>query len=225
MQLHVQTCTCTCIQRDCTYMYVILHEMVCVCVCLCVVLCCLQNSSSELEKKAVLNMEGNDECADCGQQSKSLEQLCYTHKELERKLCVQLPQHSISPMVVYVSNYASHVCTHIHTHTHRGSSDKSIFGFVSDPEWASINHGCVLCIECSGIHRKMGAHVSRIRSIILDEWRYMYIQCTCTWTTTQPSSARERLCCTLLMRAKSLKQLSRVLHLLSFGTAHQIFHV
>ena len=41
-----------------------------------------------------------------------------------------------------------------------------------DPEWASINHGCVLCIECSGIHRKMGAHVSRIRSLTLDEWRY-----------------------------------------------------
>ena len=28
-----------------------------------------QNSSSEMEKKAVLNMEGNSECADCGQPS------------------------------------------------------------------------------------------------------------------------------------------------------------
>ena len=35
----------------------------------------LQNSSSEIEKKAILNMEGNDECADCGQTSKSLRKL------------------------------------------------------------------------------------------------------------------------------------------------------
>lgn len=65
------------------------------------------NSSCEVEKKGILDLEGNNECADCGQ---------------------------------------------------------------TNPEWASINHGCLLCIECSGIHRKMGAHVSRIRSLTLDEW-------------------------------------------------------
>lgn len=32
----------------------------------------MQNSSSEIEKKAILNMEGNDECADCGQTSEPL---------------------------------------------------------------------------------------------------------------------------------------------------------
>jgi len=41
---------------------------------------------------------------------------------------------------------------------------------ISDPDWASINLGIVLCIECSGIHRNLGTHVSRIRSLDLDDW-------------------------------------------------------
>ncbi|TKR76436.1 hypothetical protein L596_017571 [Steinernema carpocapsae] len=38
------------------------------------------------------------------------------------------------------------------------------------PDWASLNLGTLICIECSGIHRNLGAHVSRVRSIELDEW-------------------------------------------------------
>jgi hypothetical protein len=37
-----------------------------------------------------------------------------------------------------------------------------------NPEWASINLGVVLCIECSGVHRSMGVHVSKVRSLLLD---------------------------------------------------------
>ena len=32
-----------------------------------------------------------------------------------------------------------------------------------DPEWASLNLGVLLCIECSGIHRRLGVHVSKVR--------------------------------------------------------------
>ncbi|XP_067144380.1 arf-GAP with coiled-coil, ANK repeat and PH domain-containing protein 2 [Centruroides vittatus] len=39
-----------------------------------------------------------------------------------------------------------------------------------DPRWASINLGITLCIECSGIHRSLGVHVSKVRSLTLDTW-------------------------------------------------------
>lgn len=39
-----------------------------------------------------------------------------------------------------------------------------------EPRWASINLGITLCIECSGIHRGFGVHMSKVRSITLDTW-------------------------------------------------------
>ena len=40
----------------------------------------------------------------------------------------------------------------------------------SQPKWASINLGITLCIECSGIHRSLGVHMSKVRSLTLDSW-------------------------------------------------------
>ena len=42
--------------------------------------------------------------------------------------------------------------------------------FSADPDWASLNIGAVICIECSGIHRNLGTHLSRVRSLELDDW-------------------------------------------------------
>ncbi|VUZ41949.1 unnamed protein product [Hymenolepis diminuta] len=39
-----------------------------------------------------------------------------------------------------------------------------------DPDWASLNLGEMVCIECSGVHRRLGTHISRIRSLMLDDW-------------------------------------------------------
>lgn len=39
-----------------------------------------------------------------------------------------------------------------------------------NPDWASLNIGALMCIECSGIHRNLGSHISRVRSLDLDEW-------------------------------------------------------
>ncbi|KAG9304459.1 hypothetical protein G9A89_020023 [Geosiphon pyriformis] len=39
-------------------------------------------------------------------------------------------------------------------------------------EWCSINLGAILCIECSGIHRSLGTHISKIRSLTLDTNSY-----------------------------------------------------
>ncbi|XP_049863259.1 arf-GAP with coiled-coil, ANK repeat and PH domain-containing protein 2 isoform X2 [Schistocerca gregaria] len=40
----------------------------------------------------------------------------------------------------------------------------------SEPRWASINLGITLCIECSGVHRSLGVHFSKVRSLTLDAW-------------------------------------------------------
>ncbi|KIK43839.1 hypothetical protein CY34DRAFT_803345 [Suillus luteus UH-Slu-Lm8-n1] len=40
----------------------------------------------------------------------------------------------------------------------------------NDPRWASWNLGVFLCIRCSGIHRGMGTHISRVKSVDLDIW-------------------------------------------------------
>jgi len=39
---------------------------------------------------------------------------------------------------------------------------------AKNPDWGSINLGTLHCIECSGIHRKLGVHISKIRSVTLD---------------------------------------------------------
>ncbi|CAF0702791.1 unnamed protein product [Brachionus calyciflorus] len=38
-----------------------------------------------------------------------------------------------------------------------------------NPSWISINIGAILCIECSGKHRGLGVHISKVRSLNLDE--------------------------------------------------------
>lgn len=37
-------------------------------------------------------------------------------------------------------------------------------------EWISLNILCVLCIRCSGVHRSLGSHISKIRSLTLDNF-------------------------------------------------------
>ncbi|EEE66000.1 hypothetical protein OsJ_21940 [Oryza sativa Japonica Group] len=39
-----------------------------------------------------------------------------------------------------------------------------------DPKWASANIGVFICLKCSGIHRSLGTHISKVLSVTLDEW-------------------------------------------------------
>eukprot|EP00929_Paragymnodinium_shiwhaense_P029772 TRINITY_DN1699_c2_g1_i1.p1 TRINITY_DN1699_c2_g1~~TRINITY_DN1699_c2_g1_i1.p1 ORF type:complete len:1769 (+),score=371.27 TRINITY_DN1699_c2_g1_i1:190-5496(+) len=40
-----------------------------------------------------------------------------------------------------------------------------------EPRWASISLGIIICETCSGIHRGMGTHISKVKSTKLDEWQ------------------------------------------------------
>uniref|UniRef100_A0A0B8RQ21 Stromal membrane-associated protein 1-like n=1 Tax=Philothamnus irregularis TaxID=1899461 RepID=A0A0B8RQ21_9SAUR len=45
------------------------------------------------------------------------------------------------------------------------------------PRWASWNTGVFICIRCAGIHRNLGVHISRVKSVNLDQWTPEQIQC------------------------------------------------
>ncbi|XP_022125278.2 ARF GTPase-activating protein Git isoform X2 [Pieris rapae] len=53
---------------------------------------------------------------------------------------------------------------------HRSSIDVCSDCGASDPSWASINRGLLLCAECCSVHRSMGRHISHVKSLRQGSW-------------------------------------------------------
>lgn len=42
--------------------------------------------------------------------------------------------------------------------------------YCKTPRWASITFGSFVCLRCSGMHRQLGVHITKIKSVNLDKW-------------------------------------------------------
>uniref|UniRef100_A0ACD5TAG0 Uncharacterized protein n=1 Tax=Avena sativa TaxID=4498 RepID=A0ACD5TAG0_AVESA len=48
---------------------------------------------------------------------------------------------------------------------------------TQDPKWAALPFGAFICIKCSGTHRSLGVHISKVISVNLDEWTDDEVNC------------------------------------------------
>uniref|UniRef100_T1J098 Arf-GAP domain-containing protein n=1 Tax=Strigamia maritima TaxID=126957 RepID=T1J098_STRMM len=62
-------------------------------------------------------------------------------------------------------------CQNILSHLLRDDDNKYCVDCdAKGPRWASWNLGVFLCIRCAGIHRNLGVHISKVKSVNLDAW-------------------------------------------------------
>ncbi|CDO94073.1 unnamed protein product [Kluyveromyces dobzhanskii CBS 2104] len=52
-----------------------------------------------------------------------------------------------------------------------GRNKKCVDCDAPNPQWASPKFGVFICLECAGIHRGLGVHISFVRSITMDQFK------------------------------------------------------
>ncbi|KAJ5460751.1 uncharacterized protein N7458_002303 [Penicillium daleae] len=104
--------------------------------------------------KSLLKLESNKICADC---------------KRNKRECPFLPLRDVGPL------------TRNRVALSLPLKSGLLTFFRSDPRWASWNLGIFICIRCSGIHRGMGTHISRVKSVDLDAWTDEQLQSVVRW--------------------------------------------
>ncbi|XP_017536995.1 BAR_ACAPs and ArfGap_ACAP domain-containing protein [Pygocentrus nattereri] len=112
--------------------------------------CCVLQADSEELKMAWINAVQS--CIDIAYREKESE-----HTQVKPSPPVPVPDPPSLPAAlgVAVRGHGNHRCCDCGE---------------AEPRWASVNLGITVCIECSGIHRSLGVHLSKVRSLTLDSW-------------------------------------------------------
>lgn len=135
-------------------------------VCVCVVQTRRSSQSEAVALQAIRNAKGNSLCVDCEAPSEFLMSAsspssCWFLSG--GSLCFHAPPTARGVVTLYCLFWLSNLCYILPVWPGLSSS------CPADPTWASLNLGALICIECSGIHRNLGTHLSRVRSLDLDD--------------------------------------------------------
>uniref|UniRef100_A0A3B4B2J4 Arf-GAP domain-containing protein n=1 Tax=Periophthalmus magnuspinnatus TaxID=409849 RepID=A0A3B4B2J4_9GOBI len=78
-----------------------------------------------------------------------------------------------APLRLYIDRYQSVLNSLLALDENKFCADCESKG----PRWASWNLGVFVCIRCAGIHRNLGVHISKVKSVNLDQWTEEQVQC------------------------------------------------
>ncbi|KAJ3406652.1 hypothetical protein HDU80_010764 [Chytriomyces hyalinus] len=75
----------------------------------------------------------------------------------------------------------------------RADNRKCVDCRKKDPRWASWNIGVFMCIRCSGVHRSIGTHITKVKSADLDAWTPEQIANMLKWGNAKANAYWEHL--------------------------------
>uniref|UniRef100_A0AAQ5Z8L1 Arf-GAP with coiled-coil, ANK repeat and PH domain-containing protein n=1 Tax=Amphiprion ocellaris TaxID=80972 RepID=A0AAQ5Z8L1_AMPOC len=142
---------------------------------------CTVKPSSENERRFCFEVVSPSKCC-----------LLQADSERQQQAWISAVQNSIAS-AFQERREDTHSPVRIHTSRHRGNEGYKALDEVQaipgnrqccdcgepGPDWASINLGITLCIVCSGIHRSLGVHFSKVRSLTLDSWEPELVKLMC----------------------------------------------